>query len=97
MPVHALKLNMMNDKDMEKILQQLAALKDSALTQKKLLELTKKAILDTNDVAYLFNRRPQTIHEWRRNKQIFGTKINGRWFYSWKNIADLLNITPDSN
>jgi hypothetical protein len=91
MSPHATILKKMEDEVFKRILKQLSDIKTATLSDKKLLELTKKPLLDINDVAQLFNRRSQTIHLWRRKGIIEGIPINGRWFYTWEAIAETLN------
>lgn len=87
----AQKLNTMNDETLKVIMKHLSEIKTSATTQQKLLEMTKKAVLDTSDVAYLFNRTVATIHLWRKKGLISAKEINGRHFYTWESIYELLN------
>jgi hypothetical protein len=81
----------MEEESMKLILRHLKEIKASSVTQKKLLELTKKTVLDTTDVALIFNRSNQTIHIWRRKKEIAYKRINGRYFYTWDSILALFN------
>jgi hypothetical protein len=79
-----------NSKKLDKVLESLLMFTDTQLTREKLMHLSKKQLLTTNDFAILFAICTKTVARWRKMDKINYIKLSNRYYYYWTDIVALI-------
>lgn len=75
---------------LDQVLDTLLKLRAASESDNKLLKITKKAILDTSDMLIIFQVSPKTMERWRKKYIFHFSKVAGKYYYLWEDIAPLL-------
>lgn len=67
---------------------------EGGFAQSTIEKLFQKPLLDSADLAVIFQRSARTIRRWRNGNEINYTKIGKSRYYLWEDVIAKLNL-PD--
>jgi hypothetical protein len=80
-----------------KTLLDLLSLHGAVPNAKMLITLLSKPLLDTADMAVIFQKNKQTIRVWRRKGVLKSTEIRKHHYYKPESILELLGLDREHN